>query len=56
MRLPWYDQGVTALGSLKFALRHEPLDLGLLRQAFLRIDPADLAGWIAAEPTGVYSR
>jgi hypothetical protein len=51
-----YDYGDSAVGDLKFAFRNEPLDLGLLRQAFLRIEPEQLEGWIAAEPTSAHGR
>lgn len=41
---------------LKFALRHEPVDLGVLVAAMKRIAPNDLAAWHDTEPTGKYFR
>lgn len=44
------------LSHLKFALRHEPLDLGVLVAALKALDPEELAAWIRREPTGAFSR
>lgn len=41
---------------LRFALRHEPVDLGVLVAAFKAIEPAELEAWVRAEPTGAFSR
>ena len=43
-------------GHLKFALRYEPLELGVLAAAFKAADPRDLEAWVRAEPTGAYAR
>jgi hypothetical protein len=55
-----YPQQYTPAGSLvshlRFALRHEPVDLGVLVATFKAIDPAEVAKWVHAEPTGAYSR
>lgn len=51
-----YDYGDDAISDLKFALRNEPLDLGLLSSTFRAMVPASLEAWVAAEPTGIYSR
>lgn len=52
-----YDYGDTVVGDLKFALRYEALDLGLMRRAFLSLrSTADLRAWIASEPTGAFAR
>ena len=51
-----YSSGETPLDHLRFALRHEPLDLGVLAATFKALSPDDLAAWIRAEPTGAYSR
>lgn len=42
--------------NLKFAVRYEPVDLGVLRAAFARIPPEDLEAWIKQEATGIYAR
>ena len=41
---------------LRFALRHEPIDLGVLVATFKAIEAADLEAWVRAEPTGAFSR
>jgi Fic family protein len=43
-------------GHLKFALRYEPLDLGVLKAAFEAIGPGPIGDWIRQEPTGAYAR
>ena len=47
-------QGIT--GHLRFAMRYEPIDLGVLAAAFRKIEPAVLENWVRAEPTGIYAR
>lgn len=55
-----YPRQYAATGSvvshLRFALRHEPVDLGVLVAALKAIDPATLEAWVRAEPTGAFSR
>jgi len=54
-----YPQSYAPLGlagHLKFAMRHEPLDLGVLNAAFKTIDVAVLEQWIRSEQTGVFAR
>jgi hypothetical protein len=51
-----YDYGDSVVGDLKFAFRNEPLDLGLLRQAFLQVEPERIEEWVEAEPTGAHGR
>ena len=41
---------------LRFALRHEPVDMGVLVAALRKLDPKDIADWVQAEPTGSFSR
>ncbi|WP_419166988.1 Fic family protein [Candidatus Palauibacter sp.] len=41
---------------LRFALRHEAFDLGVLVAALREIDPAVLETWVRAQPTGAFSR
>jgi hypothetical protein len=44
-------------GHLRFALRYEPIDLGVLSAAFGMPDFArEIAAWVRVEPTGAYSR
>lgn len=51
-----YATDGTAVSHLRFALRHEPVDLGVLVAALKAIGPAALETWVRAEPTGAYSR
>jgi Fic family protein len=44
------------VSQLRFALRHEPVDLGVLVAAFKAMDPGEIADWVREEPTGAYSR
>ena len=48
------DGNVTS--HLRFALRHEPLDIGVFVAALKKLDPTDIAEWVRAEPTGSFSR
>lgn len=41
---------------IRFALRHEPTDLGILIAALKAVDPGEIEKWVRAEPTGAYSR
>ncbi len=41
---------------LRFALKHEPLDLGVLTATFRSMDPSDLEAWVRSEPTGEFAR
>lgn len=41
---------------IRFALRHEPIDLGVLVAALKAMDAAELTAWVRREPTGAYSR
>lgn len=51
-----YATDGSAVSQLRFALRHEPLDLGVLKASFREIGPKDIETWVRAEPTGGYSR
>jgi Fic family protein len=44
------------ISHLIFALKYEGIDLLLLKKLFEKLDGGTLAGWIAEEPTGQYSR
>lgn len=41
---------------LHFALRHEPLDLGVLCAAFKAVGSTEIKTWMLEEPTGAYAR
>src|SRR3954469_7344827 len=51
-----YAADNTPAAHLRFALRHEPTDLGVLIAALKAIKPATLEAWVRAEPTGAFSR
>ncbi len=46
----------SVISHLRFALRHEPLDLGVLTAAFREMGPKPVTDWVRAEPTGAHSR
>lgn len=43
-------------GHLRFAMRYEPIDLGVLGALFEKIDRKALENWIKEEPVGRYAR
>lgn len=51
-----YWPGETALDHLKFSLKHEPLDLRIIVATLHRLPPAELCAWVAAAPTGKFTR
>lgn len=53
---PSYALDDSPTAHLKFALRYEPVDLGVLAASLKRIAPSDLVAWHDAEPTGKYFR
>lgn len=42
--------------NLKFAMRYEPIDLGVLQAAFAKIAIKDVENWVSSEATGIYAR
>ena len=46
----------TVASHLRFALRHEPVDIGVLVATLKALKPADIETWVRAEPTGGFSR
>ena len=54
---PGYRPEDSLQGHLRFALRYEPIDLGVLSAAFA-IDgaAAEIEAWVRSEPTGAYAR
>jgi len=43
-------------GNLRFALRYEPIDLGVLAAFFQAIDQNELETWVRSESTGIFAR
>ena len=46
----------SVVSHLRFALRHEAFDLGVLVAALEAIDPGEIEAWVRAQPTGAFSR
>jgi hypothetical protein len=46
----------TVTAHLRFALRYEPVDVGILVATYKAMDLRELESWVRAEPTGAYSR
>jgi hypothetical protein len=51
-----YAPESSIIGHLRFALRHEPIDAGVLAATMKAIDPSVLEAWSRGEPTGAFSR
>jgi len=51
-----YAPSETISGHLKFALKHETLDMGVIAATMRAADPSDLEKWVKSEPTGAFSR
>jgi hypothetical protein len=44
------------MGNLRFTMRYEPIDLGVLNAAYSALDIRELEEWIRSEPTGLFAR
>lgn len=53
---PRYAPDASLEGHLTFALKHEGLDLGVLKRLFLAVGSAEIERLVRAEPTGRYAR
>ena len=53
---PKYGVDDTVVANLRFALKHEPFDLGVVVAAYEAIEPAAIEAWVRAEPSGAFSR
>ncbi len=53
---PSYTPDDDLVGHLRFALKYEPLDLGVIASAFSVAGGADVERWVRREPTGAYAR
>ena len=51
-----YAPDGSLVSHIRFALRHEPVDLGVLAAALKAVEAADIERWVRAEPTGAFSR
>ena len=48
--------GDSIVSHLRFALRHEVLDMAVLAGVFSAVDPGEIEGWVRRQPTGALSR
>ena len=53
---PRYTPDASLEGHLTFALKHEGLDLAVLKKLFVATGPAPLSDLVKAQPTGAYAR
>lgn len=53
---PRYKAENNLRAHLTFALKHEGVDLGVLKALFQKADKKDIEAWLKSEPTSVYSR
>ena len=51
-----YHSSDSIITHLKFAFRHEPLDLRIINAALESMGSAALASWVREEPTGAFAR
>ena len=51
-----YETPDTAVSHLRFTLRNEAFDIGLLVAALRVIAPTDIEAWVRSQPTGRYGR
>ena len=53
---PRHEPQASLEGHLTFALKHEGLDLAVLKRLFLAVEPAEIEHLVRATPTGTYAR
>ena len=51
-----YATECSVISHLRFTLRHEAFDLGVLVAALRKIEPSVIEAWVRRQPTGVFSR
>jgi hypothetical protein len=51
-----YQPAEGLVGQLRFALRYEPVALGVYQAAFSRIPKIDIERWVQGEPNGIFAR
>lgn len=51
-----YAVDASVVSHLRFALRHEPIDMGVLAAALTMVQAKEIEDWVRAEPTGAFSR
>ena len=53
---PRHSPAATLEAHLTFALKHEGLDLAVLKRLFMAVDPGDIESVVRSKPTGTYAR
>jgi hypothetical protein len=53
---PRHEPPASLAGHLTFALKHEGLDLAVLKRLFLAVAPVEIEAIVRATPTGIYAR
>ena len=53
---PRYKPEDTLIGHLTFALKHEGINLAVLKALFSKIDPKEIEIWVRSKPSGRHSR
>ncbi len=53
---PRHEPAASLAGHLIFAVRHEGLDLAVLKRLFVALDPDDVTAIVRATPTGIHAR
>ena len=51
-----YQPLSTSVGQLRFALRYEPIEVGIYKAAFSGIPKPEIEKWIQSEPNGIFAR
>jgi Fic/DOC family len=51
-----YQPAKTSVGQLRFALRYEPIEVGVYKAAFHQIPKLEIERWIQSEPNGIFAR
>jgi len=51
-----YQPTRTTVGQLRFALRYEPIELGIYKAAFSHTPKSEIEQWIQSEPNGIFAR
>jgi hypothetical protein len=51
-----YQPADGVIGQLRFALKYEPLDIGVYKAAFNDIEKKELETWVQSEPNGIFAR
>ncbi len=46
----------STLSNIRFALKYEPIDMGVMVAALRTVEPDQIREWVTAEPTGSYAR